>query len=221
MKFRTIILATAIVAAGVAMACSGGGSKKPVTTPTPAIPGPVETLGTWVLTNRNVDFVGDCANAKPGIDVGKLCIVQAGSRGTRRAYWMGPTFSDTTALAIVEQSLQDQTWKVLSVTNRDPSAGGIPGIPWPLQVGDQVVFIGLGENDCLRIREQPTQSANPTICMPDGTKAIIQEGPVDADSFTWWRVAGDGFNGWAVQTWMRLPEAIAQALTPATPTATP
>ena len=61
MKFRTIILATAIVAAGVATACSGGGSKKPVTTPTPAIPGPVETLGTWVLTNRNVDFVGDCA----------------------------------------------------------------------------------------------------------------------------------------------------------------
>ena len=57
--------------------------------------------------------------------------------------------------------------------------------------------------------------------MPDGTTAIVQEGPVDAETFTWWRIAGDGFNGWAAGTWLRLPEAIAQALQPATATATP
>jgi hypothetical protein len=220
MSIRNLSIAAAVACMALSLAaCGGGGSKKPAETPTPAVPGAIETLADWVRTNRNVDFVGNCADAQPGVDVGKLCATVAGTRGTRQAYYLGPTFSENTALAILEQSVQDQTWSVLSVTNRDPSAGGIPGIPWPLQVGDQVVIIGLGEADCLSIREQPTQSANKSNCMPDGTKAIIQEGPVDAETFTWWRIAGDGFNGWAAGTWMRLPEAIAQALTP--PTATP
>lgn len=221
MSIRTIVAAVTTAIAAASLAACGGGSSKPADTPTPAVPGAVETLGEWVRTNRNVDFIGNCADAKPGVDVGKLCASEAGTRGTRRAYYLGPTFSETTALAILEQSQQDQTWSVLSVTNRDPSAGAIPGIPWPLQVGDQVIIIGLGETDCLSIREQPTQSANKANCMPDGTKAIIQEGPVVAETFTWWRIAGDGFNGWAAGTWMRLPEAIAQALTPPTPTPAP
>ena len=221
MKIRTVlVILTVAIAAGALSAC-GGGTKKPAETPTPSVPGPVDVLGDWVRANRNVDFVGDCSQAKPGVDVGELCASEAGSRGTRRAYYLGPTFSESTALALIEQSQQDQTWSVLSVTNRDPSAGAIPGIPWPLQVGDQVIIIGLGETDCLSIREQPTQSAAKSNCMPDGTKAIIQEGPVTADTFTWWRIAGDGFSGWAAETWMRLPEAIAQALTPPTPTPAP
>ncbi len=165
--------------------------------------------------NRNVDFVGDCFSAKPGVDVGKVCSAQLGTRGTRAAYSIGPTFSEGTALAILEQGADG--WTVLSVTNRDPSAPAVPGIPWPLQVGDQVIVIGLGEPDCLRIREQPTQQGKQLNCMPDGTKAIVQEGPVQAETFTWWRIAGDGFNGWAAGTWLRLPEAIAQALATPTP----
>ncbi len=84
---------------------------------------------------------------------------------------------------MVEQA-QDGTWKVLSVDNRDPSVGGIPGIDWPLQAGDDVVVIGLGDTDCLRIREQPTQQGKQLNCVPDGTKAIVQEGPKDAETFT-------------------------------------
>ena len=87
-----------------------------------------------------------------------------------------------------------------------------------------MIVIGLGDVDCLRVREQPTQQGKQLACEYDGTKAIIQEGPVDAETFTWWRIAGDGFNGWAAATWLRLPEAIAQALaTPvaATPGPTP
>lgn len=208
------ILAVALTAA----ACGGGKSNTPAATPTPNVPGPVDAVASWVRTNRNVDFVGECTSAKPGIDVGKLCVLPAGTRGTRRAYNLGPTFSDTTALAIVEQ--KPEGWTVLSVKNRDPSAGAVPGIDWPLQIGDAVLVIGLGDVDCLRVREQPTQQAKQTICIPDGTKAIIQEGPVDAETFTWWRIAGDGFNGWAAGTWLRLPDAIAQALQPATPAAT-
>lgn len=214
---RQFLMLPALIAMLVlGFACSGG-KTKPTATATPHVPGPVDAIGDWVRTNRNVDFVGDCANAKPGIDVGKLCVAEAGSRGTRKAFNLGPTFSEFTALALVEQ--KPDGWTILSVTNRDPSAGSVPGIAWPLQVGDQVIIVGLGDEDCLRVREQPTQQAKPLICMPNGTKAIIQEGPVDAETFTWWRIAGDGFNGWAAGTWLRLPEAIAQALQPqASPT---
>ena len=45
--------------------------------------------------------------------------------------------------------------------------------------------------------------------------------PVEAETITWWRIAGEGFAGWAAGTYMRLPEAIAQALNPPTPTPTP
>ena len=202
---------------GLAAAACGGGSSKPASTPTPKVSGPLDALADWVRANRNVDFVGECASAKPGVDVGKTCATQVGSRGTRRAFNLGPTFSDSTALAILEQ--KPEGWTVLSVKNRDPSAPAVPGIAWPLQVGDQVIVIGLGDPDCLRIREQPTQQGKQLACMSDGTKAIVQEGPVEAETFTWWRIAGDGFNGWAAGTWLRLPEAIAQAL--ATPVPTP
>jgi hypothetical protein len=201
--------------------CSGGTSA-PSATPTPETPGAEVVIGDWVRANRNVDFIGLCQNAKPGVDVGKLCTNELGSRGTRRAYALGPTFSEPTAIVMVEQA-DDGTWKVLSVTNRDPSQASIPGIDWPLEIGDEVVVIGVG--DCLNIREQPTQQGKQLNCVPDGTKAIIQDGPKDAETFRWWRIAGDGFNGWAAGAWLRLPDAVAAAyataVTRAQGTATP
>ena len=219
-RFAAIVLAAVFLT----LAACGGGSSKPKPTETPSVPQPEDVLSQWVQQNRNVGFVGDCSSARPGIDVGKLCMSIAGERGTRRAYNLGPTFSEGTALAILENS--PDGWKVLSVANKDPSQGSVPGIDWPLQIGDQVVIIGVGEGDCLRTREQPTQQAKQTSCQPDGSKAIVQEGPVQAETFTWWRVsgqdaAGNGFGGWAAGRWLRLPDAIAQALQPPTPTPAP
>ena len=220
MRMRTCWLWSAAVVAAVLFAACGGGTSKPAETPTPQQPGPLDALAGWVRANRNVDFVPNCADAKLGVDVGKTCATLLGTRGTRQAYGLGPTFSEVTALAILEQA--PEGWTVLSVTNKDPSAGSVPGIDWPLQVGDQVIVIGLGDVDCLSIRAQPTQEGDRTACEYDGTKAIIQEGPVDAETYHWWRIAGDGFNGWAAGTWLRLPEAIAQALATPTPeSATP
>jgi hypothetical protein len=163
-----------------------------------------------------VDYVGDCADAQEGIDVGKVCSSLAGTRGRTRAYTLGPTFSEYTSTMLIEE-VEGTGWTVLSVANRDPNAP-VPGIEWPLQEGDRVLFIGLGE-ECLSIREQPSIAAARTICMPDGTEAIILEGPVEAEGYTWWRVAGDGFNGWAVSVYMRLPEAIEQLFATPTPPA--
>jgi hypothetical protein len=223
---RRITLVLLVGAAAMATACFGGGgsgSKTPEATATPQQPGPTDAIADWVRQNRNVDFVGDCSQARQGVDLGKLCVTLAGTRGTRRAYNLGPTFSDPTAVAIVEQAAAG--WTIVSVTNNDPSQPAVPGINWPLQVGDQVVVIGLGEGDCLRIREQPTQQGKQLNCVPDGTKAIVQDGPTDAETFTWWKISGDldgtGFNGWAAGTWLRLPDAIAQALNPPTPESTP
>ena len=217
MSVRAVFLIATSLVLLLTAACRGG-SSTPKASPTPTEPSAIDVIGDWVRTNRNVDFIGDCSGAKPGVDVGKLCVTEAGSRGTRKAYYLGPTFSDNTALALVEHT--PAGWTVLSVKNRDPNAGPGTIIDWPLQVGDSVVVIG-ADPDCLRIREQPTQQGKQLNCMPDGTTAIVQEGPVDAETFTWWRIAGDGFNGWAAGTWLRLPEAIAQALNPATPTPTP
>ena len=209
-------IATVALIAALANAACGGGSSKSASTPTAVVAGPMDALADWVRANRNIDFVGGCANAKPGVDLGKDCATQVGSRGTRRAYNLGPTFADSTALAILEQ--RPEGWTVLSVKNRDPGGPQVPGIAWPLQVGDQVIVIGLGDPDCLRVREQPTQRGKQLACESDGTKAIVQEGPVDAEALTWWRIAGDGFNGWAAGAWLRLPEAIAQALATPVPT---
>jgi hypothetical protein len=209
----------ATIAAVVLSGCLGGGGsdadKTPDPTATPEAPGPEDVIAAWVRDNRSVDYVGDCGDAQEGIDVGKICSSLVGTRGRTRAYTLGPTFSEYTSTMLIEEV--DGTWTVLTVTNRDPNAP-VPGIEWPLQQGDRVIFIGLGE-ECLSIREQPTILANRTICMADGTEAIILEGPVEADGYTWWRVAGDGFNGWAVSIYMRLPEAIEQLF--ATPTPTP
>ena len=220
MNTPRIALIAAACAAMLLTAACGGGSSKPAATATPKVVGALDALGDWVRANRNVDFVGECASAKPGVDVGKVCATPVGSRGTRRAYSLGPTFSEGTGIAILDQKAEG--WTVLSVKNRDLSVPAVPGIDWPLQVGDQVVVIGLGNPDCLRVREQPTQQGKQLGCEYDGTKAIVQEGPIEAETFTWWRIAGDGFNGWAAGTWLRLPEAIAQALaTPVPPIATP
>ncbi|MBI5285105.1 MAG: hypothetical protein HY874_08440 [Chloroflexi bacterium] len=218
-RLSSILIITMLASAAAMAACSGGGggSSTPKATATPKLPGPEEVIGEWVRTNRNVDFVGLCDSAQIGVDVGKLCVLEIGRRGTRRAYSLGPTFSEFTALVLIEQ--KPEGWSIISVTNRDPSAGAVPGIAWPLQVGDSVIVIGLGETDCLRIREQPTQQGKQLTCVPDGTTGIIQEGPTDAETFTWWRIAGEGFNGWAAGAWLRLPDAIAAALATATPSA--
>ena len=111
--------------------------------------------------------------AQQGVDTGKLCATLAGTRGDRRAYDIGPTFSDSTAFAIVEDS--PEGWKIVTIRNVDPSQPQVPVIDWPLEVGDAVLVSGLGQDDCLSIREQPTQEAARQNCMPDGTRATATD----------------------------------------------
>jgi len=208
-----------VVSATLAFAACGGGDDTPDATPTPERPGPEDVLSQWVAENRNVGFVPRCDEANRANDIGKLCATLVGERGTRRAFALGPTFSPPTALAILEET--PDGWTVLSVTNNDPSAGGVPGIPWPLQVGDRVVVVGLGENDCLRIREQPSQSGATITCVPDGTVGTILGGPEEVDTFVWWEIATDAGRGWSAENWLRLESEIQRLFQQPTPTAGP
>ncbi|HEX5478241.1 MAG TPA: hypothetical protein VFY79_00825 [Dehalococcoidia bacterium] len=217
LAFTTVVLTGAMLAA----ACSTG-SNSPKATPTPQQPGAVDAIAGWVKQNRSIPFLGNCSSAKQGVDIGKLCITPAGQRGQTLAFTLGPTFSDPTATVMVQQQ-KDTTWKVLSVTNNDPNAGEVPGIAWPLEVGDRVVIVGL--DDCLSVRDTPSQTGKRTACIPLGTTGIIQDGPTQAETYTWWKIAGtdkagNDFNGWAVDKYMRLPDALIAVLHPgATPTA--
>ena len=223
LQLAPMFLAAAIFASACFGVGGGSGDKTPDPSPTPPLPTAEDVISGWVRENRSVDYIGECSKAKPGVDVGKLCSTLVGQRGRNRAYTLGPTFSEYTSTLLMEEDAS-AGWLVLSVNNRDPNAE-VPGIDWPLTPGDRVIFIGLGPDDCLSIREQPAIAGNRTICMPDGTEAIIQDDPLtgpkglEADGFTWWHVAGDGFNGYAVDIYMRLPEALAGAL--ATPTPAP
>jgi hypothetical protein len=206
----------AFIAAGCGVIGGGDGDRTPEPTATPPLPAAEDVIATWIRENRSVDYVGDCEDAQQGVDVGKLCSTLVGQRGRTRAYHLGPTFSEYTTEMLIEESA-DQGWVIITVRNRDPNQP-IPGIDWPLAPGDRVLFIGLGEDDCLNIREQPSVAAAATICMGDGNQAIILDGPVEADGFQWFQVAGEGFSGWAIQDYMRLPEAIEQLFpTPAPP----
>lgn len=217
---RALTITMAVALSLLAVACGGGdgGDRTPEATPTPELPGAMDVIAQWVAENRNVDFIGDCADAEQGIDVGKLCATRVGTRGTLEAYHIGPTFSEYTTVAIIETRGEDGA-EIVRINNRNPNEEAVPGINWPLQVGDRVVVVGLGENDCLNVREQPSTDAASLICIGDGSEAIIQEGPVETDAFTWWRIAGEGFDGWSAATWLRLPEAIAALFATPTPSA--
>jgi len=60
-----------------------------------------------------------------------------------------------------------------------------------LAVGAEALVYGAG--DCLRFRASPSTSAEVLTCQLDGTRAVVAEGPVDADGQTWWRLEGFGW----------------------------
>src|SRR5574341_62509 len=95
---------TLLVSLLIAGCFGGGGDDAPDATATPSLPGPEDAIARWVADNRSVSYIGDCSKSNPGEDAGKLCSQQIGERGRRRAYSIGPTFSEPTALAIVEDT---------------------------------------------------------------------------------------------------------------------
>ena len=190
----------AALCVGVGLACRGGGGSDGTAagpTTTAATP-PEEALRLYVQRRLGQDFVQNCDDAERPGDVGKQCARFRGERNGLLAYELGPTFSEFTRLIILERAAG--SWTIAHLETHDPSAPPIPGIPWPIEVGATVVVAGT--DDCLRIRERPGVLAPQVNCLDDGTVLTIEDGPVEADDFEWWRI-GDG---WAAGPWLRYAE---------------
>lgn len=161
---------------------------------------PEVALERWVQNRLNVGFVPDCEDARRPDDIGKQCAARRGERNGMLAFELGPAFSEYTRLIILKRV--GDSWTIAHLENRDPDAP-VPGIPWPLEVGVDVIVAGTG--DCLRIRERPGFAAPELGCLDDGTIATVAEGPVSIDQFEWWRLEG---YGWAASNWLRYPEDV-------------
>lgn len=69
-------------------------------------------------------------------------------------------------------------------------------------VGDRVWIIS---DINLKVREDPGTSSNAIDSVIKGTMGTIEEGPINKDSFNWWKIDYDiGTTGWSAENWLDL-----------------
>lgn len=78
-----------------------------------------------------------------------------------------------------------------------PGPPAFVGGTFAIRNGTSVEVRGTG--DCLNIRTQPSLNAAVVRCAPDGTRAMVAQGPQDAEGYRWWNLAG---LGWAAEPWL-------------------
>jgi len=191
----------------VAMTCTGGGSDNtPAATPTPEVTPTPDTssgqsaaLAQYVQSDMAATYAGDCSATDVERDVGSICSTRRGERDGVQAFVLGQTFSETTQWVMLEQ--QGGSWRVVDSVPITPENAGIPGIPWPLKVGAEVVVVGTGS--CLNVRTEPGGTA--VDCITEGTAIQLAAGPQEANDRAWWRV--EGRDGWVAADYLRYPDA--------------
>lgn len=201
---RKLVGGAALILAILSLACASGEGDARSGTPNSteafeqfiATAGPAEgVLRTWVQDRLGQGFVSNCDDAQRPNDVGKQCTRFHSERDGRLAYVLGPTFSESTRLFILEQA--NGVWKII---HEETFSGNLSTIPWPLQVGADVVVAV--DSQCLQVRDQPGLAGVPVDCLDNGTTVKINAGPADRDSLEWWRLEG---RGWVAGTWLRYP----------------
>ena len=222
MRSRRLLLVAGIAPAmSLLLACSSGGNEAPggaTSTPPAGTPlatsatvtstAPEDALALYVQRRLSQGFVKNCDNAKRPDDVGKQCAKNLGERNGLIAYKLGPTFGEYTRIMILAP--QDGGWTIATQVTHDPNGLDIPGIPWPLEVGAEVVVVGT-EPDCLKVRQEPAITGTELDCLNDGTQVKIVAGPTTANDIDWWQLEGQG---WAAANYLRyadsgIPEATA------------
>lgn len=189
-------------------ACGGGGDDKveptPAATETPSAgaPGtPEAALAAYVQQTFQKEFVADCAQAVVATDAGKLCAIAKGDRDNFKAYTIGLVASEGSQWVILQNN--GGTWAVASSTMITPDTAAVPGIPWPLRTGVDVVVTGTGNG--LNVRTGPGLQAAAVDRIDDGTVIRLSAGPAPADNLQWWHV--EGRSGWVVGDYLRYPDA--------------
>ena len=162
---------------------------------------PVEAVSAAVQRLVAKPMIDDCTKADPGRDAGKLCATARGEREGRRAYAVGPIAGAPTHWFIVEN--QGGQWVVSQTISLTPDNAAVPGVPWPLKVGADVVVVGAAP--CVNVREGPGLNQKAVDCIRDGTRIKLTAGPTNADNIVWWQV--EGRTGWVSADYLRYPDA--------------
>jgi hypothetical protein len=192
---------------GLVAACGGGGGDPtptpgPTETPAAGAPGtPEAALGAYVQQTFQKEFVPDCATAVVATDAGKICATFKGDRENMKAYTIGLVASEGSHWVILQNA--NNNWTVASSSMITPETAGVPGIPWPLRPGVDVVVAGTGNG--LNVRTGPGLQAQAVDRIDDGTVIRLSAGPAPADNLTWWQV--EGRSGWVVGDYLRYPDA--------------
>ena len=99
-----------------------------------------------------------------------------------------------------------------AATTTTPVAGGNPGGSTPaptdgtpapagkLTIGGTAVVTGTG--DCLNVRVAPGRTNDAIVCLADGQKVTVLEGPQPADNLQWWKVKTNLGDGWAAEDYL-------------------
>jgi len=205
--FIAVLAAIFLFAVVFNFACFGSGSDDkpeptPVPTEAPVGSGPAEqALGRYVEMTLGKAFVEDCSKADASRDVGKICSTFRGERDNLRAYVLGGTFSEGLQWAFLGQNAGQ--WSVVHSVKITGDNAGVPGVPWPLRIGVDVVVAGAAP--CVNVREGPSLMQRAVDCIADGTRIRLAAGPSMGDNFQWWQVAGR--TGWVVADYLRYPDA--------------
>lgn len=212
-----------MVCALVVAACGGGGKKAsvlPTALPTQTAAGagatgasgpagpvaagdPNEVIKAWVQQMFQKDYAPDCTATDATKDTGKYCGAFKGDRGQDKAYTVGPVFSQATHWVIVEA--RNNQWVLASAIPLTPDMASIPGIPWPLATGVDLVVASGGDPPCVNVREGPALAQKAVDCIKNGAKVRLTAGPTKADNYDWWQV--EGRTGWVAGLYLRYPDA--------------
>jgi hypothetical protein len=180
----------------------GGGDEASATPQNGATGTPSETVGAeqaladYITTQLNQEYAGDCTAALMP-EVKGLCSAARSERQDRKAYLIGPSSYEYQLWVFLRK--EGSAWKVESTLPVKPETVNAPGAPWPLEKGAKVVVGGTGT--CLNVRVAPGIKEAAVDCIADGEILVLEDGPVDADGYQWWRPQGR--SGWVAGDWLR------------------
>lgn len=202
-------------------------SPTPGTEATPPPSDPIEAaLGDYVSQTLGAQYSGDCANASPnqppastgsaggpagtGADAppangaagAGLCSQARGEREGVRAFVLGEPLSEPSRWAFLQET--GGGWQVVHSPEITPETSAVPGTPWPLAPGAEVIVVGTAP-DCLNVREGPSLDQAGVDCIPDGTVVTVSTGPAESDGLLWWQVEGRA--GWVASDFLRYQDA--------------
>lgn len=79
-----------------------------------------------------------------------------------------------------------------------PDLGLTQPVERTIQVGD-TVLVTVGADGLLKVRSAAGLSGKVQHQVKDGVQLKVDDGPVDADDYRWWKVSGGDISGWAAE----------------------